>query len=181
MRPKLGTLLVLSLTAAQVAVVAHVLAADSGPSSFDPKAYPASKPLSAPARPEPVGKPIGPPPTIPPTTVVAPAAGGGDDPLSVEQQQTLAKLKGPDRTIIRDAMIRAHGKTPSFDNDLASLSEAVKAWRADAQVHLLGKLESGNPVFGSLVSRTGIATINNTTAVVRLAPGEAAQTIGAFR
>jgi|SRR6516225_6254827 hypothetical protein len=35
--------------------------------------------------------------------------------------------------------------------------EAVKLWRADAQVQLIGRLQSCTPVFGALVSRTGIA------------------------
>jgi hypothetical protein len=130
MRTKLKALLMVGLnSAALVGAITFLLAADTAPSSFDPKEYPAKNPVFLPATQEPVG-PAEAPPTAPSTAPIATAADEEDGAFSAEQRKTLSKLKDPDSAINRDAMIRAPGKPASFANDLASLAEAVKARRA---------------------------------------------------
>jgi hypothetical protein len=64
-------------------------------------------------------------------------------------------------------------------NDLAALGKAVKAVRPDLQVHLLGDV-GGSPIFGSAVTKVGIAEVNGVTQVVSAPLGEAPQILGAL-
>ena len=55
----------------------------------------------------------------------------------------------------------------SFNKNLDILSDAVRNVRPDAQLNIIGKI-NGSPIYGSLVSKIGIAEVNGVTVVVKV-------------
>jgi RHS repeat-associated protein len=94
--------------------------------------------------------------------------------------QTLSKLAGKDAEIFAAASKAAASKGGSFLDDLGALSHTVGAKIPGGQVHMIGSL-NGQPVFGSLVSRTGIVSTANGTQVVKVPLQGAIEILGPFR
>jgi hypothetical protein len=64
-------------------------------------------------------------------------------------------------------------------NHLGALAETTAARIPGGQVHLLGRI-NGSPVYGSLVSGTGIAEINGVMMVVKQTSPGVFEVLGPF-
>jgi RHS repeat-associated protein len=81
-----------------------------------------------------------------------------------------ARLRGKDLQIMQEAAASTT-RNAGFMNHLEAVAQATAMRVPGGKVHLIGRI-NGSPVFGSLVSGTGIVEINGVTMVVRkTAPG----------
>ena len=91
---------------------------------------------------------------------------------------TVVGLGSKDAKILQAAQ-EAAGGPGSFARDLGALAETVGQAVPGGQVHLLGEID-GAPVYGSLVSRVGIADVGGVTQVVRVPLGGTPEIVGPF-
>jgi hypothetical protein len=75
------------------------------------------------------------------------------------------RLAGADLQIMQTAASTTT-RGAGFMNHLGALAQSVAARIPGGQIHLLGRI-NGSPVYGSLVSGTGIAEVNGVTMVVK--------------
>ena len=92
-----------------------------------------------------------------------PVAGGG--------AAVLDKLSRSDASVFQRALELGASATNAFQQNLNALARAVTDFRADAQIHKIGQI-GNSPVFGSLVSRVGIAQVNGQTVIVKMVEGQ---------
>jgi len=96
-------------------------------------------------------------------TRAAPAAAGAAGVLN--------QLSRTDATIFQKAAELGASAQNSFTNNLAILRDALfRIGGADKQINLIGRI-GNSPIYGSLVSRVGIAEVNGVTVIVKVTPG----------
>jgi len=90
----------------------------------------------------------------------------------------IGKVGAKDAQILQAAQ-KAVGGPGNFGKDLGALARAVGEAIPGGQIHALGDV-AGSPIYGSLVSRVGIAEVKGVTQVVSAPLGGAPQILGAF-
>ena len=93
-------------------------------------------------------------------------------------QNALAQLGPKDAQIIQAAQ-QAAGGPNAFMQDLAALGKAVGDAIPNGKVNLIGDI-GGNPIYGSAVSRIGIAEVDGVTQVVRAPLDSSPEILGPF-
>ena len=95
---------------------------------------------------------------------VAPAAGAGGSVLS--------QLSQKDASIFQRAAELGASASNEFMTNLAHLADATFQLVPNGSVRIIGQI-GNSPVYGSVVSRVGIAEVNGVTMVVKMTHGNA--------
>ncbi|MEO6600378.1 MAG: hypothetical protein ABIQ16_10930 [Polyangiaceae bacterium] len=95
-----------------------------------------------------------------------------------EGRDALAQLGPKDAEIFRAAQ-QAAGGPGAFMRDLGALGKAVGDAIPNGKVNLIGDI-GGSPVYGSTVTRIGIATVDGVTQIVRAPLDSSPEILGPF-